>query len=41
MLPNNRAIDRGYGATQWASFGLKVAFAAALGLFPVNDNFIG
>jgi hypothetical protein len=38
MLQNNRAIDRGYGATQWASVGLEVAFAAALGLFPVNDN---
>jgi len=40
MLPNNRAIDRGYGVTQYASVGLKAAFTAAADLRPVNDNAI-
>ena len=38
MLPNNRAIDRGYGVTHCESVGLKVALAAAVELCPVNDN---
>jgi hypothetical protein len=37
MLPNNRVIDRGYGVTFFASVLLKVAVAAPVELFPVND----
>jgi SRSO17 transposase len=37
MLPNNRVIDRGCGDMHCTSVGLKVAFAAAVDLFPVND----
>jgi SRSO17 transposase len=38
MLPNNRAIDQGYGITDRASVGLKVAFATTVELCPVNYN---
>jgi SRSO17 transposase len=38
MLPNNRVIDWGYGAKHCVSIGLKVAFATAVDLFPVNAS---
>ncbi len=38
MLPINRANDRGCGVAACESDGLKVAFAAAVDLRPVNDN---
>jgi len=38
MLPNNRAIDQGWGVTGCESVGSKAAFAAAVDLRPVNDN---
>ena len=38
MLPNNRVIDQGCGVIHCASVGLKVAYAAAVDLFPVSDT---
>jgi len=38
MLPNNRAIDRGYGVAHCAFVGLKAAFSAAVGLCPVIND---
>jgi SRSO17 transposase len=36
MLPNKRAIDRGFGVTHCASVGFKMAFATSVGCFPAK-----